>query len=67
MAYLDQKKLKFAFVNALLFMLIASPALYSFVGGILGLDTEDNKNALLFVHTLVFGLVTLLTLNLVPH
>lgn len=67
MAFLDEKKLKFALVNAVLFLLIASPPVYSLVGSILGLDTEDNKNALLFVHTLVFGLVTLLTLNLVPH
>jgi hypothetical protein len=67
MAFLDEKKLKFALVNAVLFLLIASPPVYALVGSILGLDTEDNKNALLLVHTLVFGLVTLLTLNLVPH
>jgi len=67
MSFLDSKKLKFALVNAVLFMVIASQSVYSIVGSILGLDTEDNKTALLFVHSFVFGLVTLLTLNLVPH
>lgn len=64
MGVLEGKKLKFAFVNALLFLVIASPPLYSLVGGILGLDPEDNKNSLLVVHTLVFGLVSIITANL---
>ena len=67
MALIDQKKLMFALANAVLFLLIASPQVYSLVGGILGLDTDDNKTSLLFLHSIVFGLVTLVTLNLVPH
>ena len=67
MSLLDSKKLKFALVNAVLFLVIASQSIYSLVGSILGLDIEDNKTALLFVHSFVFGLVTLLTLSLVPH
>ena len=67
MGFLESKKLKFALVNAVLFMVIASQSVYSIVGSILGLDIEENKTALLFVHSLVFGLVTLVTLNLVPQ
>jgi len=67
MAMFDQSKLMFALVNAIMFMLIASPQVYSLVGGILGLDPENNKISLLFLHSIVFGLVTLVTLNMVPH
>ena len=65
MGILDKNKIYFALVNAIMFILIASPPVYSIVATILGLDTTNNKTSLLFVHGVVFGLLTLLTINIV--
>jgi len=67
MAIFDYRKLTFSCVNAFLFLLIASPFVYRMVGSALGLkydgETDNNRTSLLFVHSLVFGLITLITIN----
>jgi hypothetical protein len=71
MGFFERKKLMFALVNAFMFLLIASPQVYRLVGGILSLEYDDennnNRTSLLFLHSLVFGLVTLVTVNVMPH
>jgi hypothetical protein len=66
MGMLDSRKLTFSFINAVLFLVIASPPVYRIVGSIFGLsyDGEDNNRiSLLFIHTVVFMLVTLIAVN----
>jgi len=66
MGMFDSRKLTFSFINAFLFLLIASPPVYRMVGSILGLtyDGDDNnRTALLFIHTIVFMFVSLIALN----
>jgi len=67
MGILSYKKLTFAAVNAVLFLVIASPPVYRIIGSIFGLkydgETENNRISLLFIHSLVFALVTLVSIN----
>ena len=67
MAILDSRKLTFSFVNAVLFLLIASPPVYRLVGYVFGLsydgETDNNRTSLLFIHTVVFMIITLITIN----
>ena len=67
MSLLSSRKLTFALINAVLFMLIASPAVYRIVGSLVGLEYDgenSSKYTLLFIHSIVFMVVTLISLNL---
>jgi len=66
MALLDSRKLTFSFINAILFLVIASPPVYRLVGSIVGLEYDGengSKYTLLFIHTFVFMIVTLISVN----
>ena len=67
MGILDSRKLTFSFINAVLFLLIASPPIYRLIGSIFGLkydgEEDNNRISLLFIHSVVFMIVTLITIN----
>jgi len=67
MAILGSRKLTFSGINAVLFLLIASPPVYRLIGGAFGLsydgETDNNRTSLLFIHAVVFMIITLITIN----
>jgi len=68
MTFFENKKLMFSFLAAVMYLVIASPAIYNTVGNILGLDnyddhTSNDRTVLLFVHGLVYFLGTLALVN----
>ena len=67
MGIISYKKLTFAAVNSVLFLVIASPPVYRLIGSIIGLkydgETDNNRISLLFIHSLVFALITLISIN----
>ena len=68
MGFFDNKKLMFSFLAAVMYLVIASPAVYNTVGSVLGLENYDDhesndRTVLLFVHGLVYFLGTLALVN----
>ena len=68
MGFFDNKKLMFSFLAAVMYLVIASPAVYNTVGSLLGLENYDDhesndRTVLLFVHGLVYFLGTLTLVN----
>ena len=68
MGFFDNKKLMFSFLAAVMYLVIASPAVYNIVGSVIGLEDYDDhesndRTVLLFVHGLVYFLGTLTLVN----
>ena len=68
MGYFDEKKLMFSFLAAIMYLIIASPMVYNFVGSILGLEEYDDsasndRTILLFIHGIVYLLGALFLVN----
>jgi len=68
MNFFNEKKLMFSFLAAVMFLVIASEAVYGVVGNILGLEQHEDpksndRTVLLFVHGLVYFLGTLVLVN----
>ena len=67
MGIIDSRKITFAALNAFLFLLIASPPIYRIVAWVFDLNYDDeqknNRISLLFIHTFVFSLLTIILVN----
>lgn len=68
MNFFTEKKLIFALLSAVMFLVIASESVYGIVGNLLGLEQHNDPNSndrtvLLFVHGLVYFLGTLVLVN----
>jgi len=67
MGLFDKRKLVFSLLMGFLFMVVAHPAVYNIVGGILELDYDGENNSrttLLIVHSVVYALVALVAVNI---
>ena len=67
MGLFDRRKLVFSILMGFLFMVVAHPAVYNIVGGILGLDYDGENNSrttLLIVHSIVYALVAFIGVNI---
>ena len=68
MNFFAEKKLMFAFLSAIMFLVTASETVYGMVGDILGLEQHkdpdsNDRTVLLFVHGVVYFLGTLVVVN----
>jgi hypothetical protein len=68
MGYFDEKKLMFGFLAAIMYLIIASPMVYNFVGSIIGLEEYDDsasndRTILLFIHGIVYFLGAVFLVN----
>ena len=45
MGFFDNKKLMFSFLAAVMYLVIASPAVYNIVGSVLGLENYDDHES----------------------
>ena len=69
MNFLDNhgRKMLFSFFILLVYIIVANPTTYNFVGSIVGLDDYDNanmedRNYLLYIHSFVMALLTFIVL-----
>ena len=56
------RKMFFSSLVVLLYLVVANPSTYNFVGSIIGLDEYDNANktdrdTLLYIHSVVMGIL----------
>ena len=61
------RKLFFSLIVVIIYLVVANPSTYNFVGSIIGLNEYDNanksdRNTLLYIHSLVMGLLTFIAL-----
>ena len=61
------RKVIFSILIMIVYLIVASPDVYNFVGSIVGLDNYDNPNMedrydLLYIHSFVMALLTFLML-----
>ena len=61
------RKIIFSILIMIVYLIVASPDVYNFVGSIVGLDDYDNPNMedrydLLYIHSFVMALLTFLML-----
>ena len=61
------RKMFFSSLVVLLYLVVANPATYKFVGSIIGLDEYDNANkpdrdTLLYIHSVVMGILCFIAL-----
>jgi len=69
MTYFSEKKLMFSVIAAMLYLVIASPPVYNFVGSFVDMNYDDanssDRHVLLLVHGFVYFLATLILVNVV--
>ena len=67
MNYFSEKKLMFSAVAAILYLVIASPPVYNFVGSFVDLNYDDvskpDRHILLLVHGFVYFVATMVLVN----
>lgn len=61
------RKMFFSLIVVVIYLIVANPSTYNFVGSILSLNDYDNPNkpdrdTLLYIHSAVMGLLTFITL-----
>jgi len=61
------RKMFFSLIVIIIYLVVANPSTYNFVGSIIGLNEYDNanksdRNTLLYVHSVVMGLLTFIAL-----
>ena len=61
------RKMFFSLIVVVIYLVVANPSTYNFVGSILSLNDYDNPNksdrdTLLYIHSAVMGLLTFITL-----
>lgn len=61
------RKMFFSLIVVVIYLVVANPSTYNFVGSIIGLNDYDNANkpdrkTLLYVHSVVMGLLTFIAL-----
>ena len=61
------RKMFFSLIVVIIYLVVANPSTYNFVGSIIGLNEYDNANkpdrdTLLYVHSVVMGLLTFIAL-----
>ena len=61
------RKLFFSLIIVVIYLVVANPSTYNFVGSVIGLNDYDNANkpdrdTLLYIHSLVMGLLTFIAL-----
>ena len=61
------RKMLFSLIIVLLYLVVANPTTYNFVGSVIGLDEYDNSNktdrdTLLYIHAIVMGILTFIAL-----
>ena len=61
------RKMFFSLIVVVIYLVVANPSTYNFVGSIIGLNEYDNanksdRNTLLYVHSVVMGLLIFIIL-----
>jgi len=61
------RKILFSLIVVVIYLVVANPSTYNFVGSIIGLKDYDNANkpdrdTLLYIHSAVMGLLTFISL-----